>query len=72
MSKRTEKIEKEAEILLRKLQDDYQSTVSPAQRRYKGVCPESLVWNLFYGKYNFSYAVFCEVLKRLKEEIGKE
>jgi hypothetical protein len=69
MLKKAESIEKEAENLLKKLQDDYQSTISPEQRRYSGVCPESLIWNLFYGKYDFSFAIFCEVLKRLKEDI---
>ena len=69
--RRSEKFEKEVERLIKQLQDDYQSGIPADQRKYDGVSAESLIWNLFYSKnYNFSFAMFREVLKRLKNDIA--
>jgi len=73
MSGKNEKFEKEIDALIKQLQDDYQSTIPPEQRKYRGVPAESLIWNLFCGKnYNFSYRIFKEVMKRLKNDIGTQ
>jgi hypothetical protein len=73
MRRKNEKFEKDVEDLIRLLHDDLQSTIPPEQRKYKGVSAESLIWNLFYGKnYKFSFAMFREVLKRLKDDVDIE
>lgn len=67
--RKEEKFNKEVEDLIKKLHDDLQSTMPQSHRKYKEVPVESLIWNLFNGKYNFSFEMFREILKRLKEEI---
>ena len=66
MSRKDEKFEEKVNILVKKLYDDLQSTIPPEQRRYSGVPAESLIWNLFYGKYDFSLEILREILNKIK------
>jgi len=65
--RREEKFESEVESLIKKLKDDLQSGV-PENLREKNVPIEPLIYNLFVGKYDFSYEMFKEIMKRLKKE----
>lgn len=53
--------------LLQKLVDDYSSTFPKEQRMFKPEASAAYIWNLFNGKYNFSFEAHKEVFEFLKQ-----
>ena len=53
------------EALLQKLMDDYLSTFAPNARDYDSVELYGIIYNLFRGKYDFSYNDYKWVVKQL-------
>ena len=59
-------LSKESEILLNKLVNDLNSTLSEKERVLNPLDKSSLIWNLFVSKqYEFSKTQFSEILEFL-------
>lgn len=68
MSKENINIDKKADELLILLKNDYLSTHGKDERDSRtidSVPKEALIWNLFNGKYSFSYRVFKTAFEKL-------